>query len=202
MIDEGYIKYSAVHSTVPSLMYPQWEELNNVRTHLHTLGLIGSYPNGIGYGNVSVRTEGNQFLISGSATGNHAILTRDDYCTVRSFDIAQNTVVSEGAQRQASSESLTHGAVYAHSPTAYCVIHVHSRILFDRMCTAGVLSTSPTAAFGTPELAWAIADLVKKTEQESALFVSLGHDEGIFAYASSIADACALIDANVQLYGQ
>ena len=82
---DGVVKYQASHTrgdvetslrTLPAgiretaldalTLFP---ELDAARTTLHDAGLIGVYPSGIGYGNVSLRLAGNLFLISGSGTG-------------------------------------------------------------------------------------------------------------------------------------
>ena len=45
------------------------EELNYWRNKLFEMGLIGVYENGVGFGNISERTQGNKFIITGSTTG-------------------------------------------------------------------------------------------------------------------------------------
>ena len=63
--DEGYVKFTA-HLTEADLPAPaELVRLNEVRTELHELGLIGILPDGIGYGNLSVRSAGEEtFWIS------------------------------------------------------------------------------------------------------------------------------------------
>ena len=70
MIDEGYIKFSIKWSKGSPPQHPDLDHLNTIRTKLHKLGLIGVYDNGIGYGNLSIRSEKPEaFIISGTATG-------------------------------------------------------------------------------------------------------------------------------------
>src|ERR1035437_6091728 len=137
--DDGVIKYQSIRKDGVVCLTDQLERLNHARTVLFDLGLIGVYPNGIGYGNLSVRTTNNQFLITGSATGATRQLCADQYCLVESFSMAHNSVISCGAL-DASSESMTHGAIYAAAAEVQCVIHVHSRQLFDVLLEQNVPS--------------------------------------------------------------
>ena len=58
-MDEGVIKYSSerVDGLVP--VSAALSQLNAARTTLFELGLIGAYPDGIGYGNLSLRQAEN-----------------------------------------------------------------------------------------------------------------------------------------------
>ena len=59
--------------------------------HVRGAGLIGAYPNGVGFGNVSVRIpRSRRFIISGTATGKIAFLTGAHYTLVTDFDIESN----------------------------------------------------------------------------------------------------------------
>jgi ribulose-5-phosphate 4-epimerase/fuculose-1-phosphate aldolase len=192
MSAEGYIKYRAqrAEGAIPELA--GFEELNRCRTELFDMKLLGVYPNGIGYGNVSLRVNALQFIISGSATGGLRELSKEHYAFVESFDLAQNSVTSVG-RIDASSESMSHGAVYRALPAVNAVIHVHSRALFDFMRAERYPETDPGIPFGTPELAAAIGSLVLSLGAKEGLFVTAGHDEGIIAYGESAEAALALL---------
>jgi len=194
VIHEGYIKYRAQRTEGPIPDHVEWEELNRCRTELFDLKLIGKYPNGIGYGNVSIRVKASQFIISGSATGGIRDLSKEHYALVESFDLAQNSVKSIG-RIDASSESMSHGAVYRALPAVNAVIHIHSRSLFDFMRAGHYPETDPAIPFGTPELARAIEALTLSIGASEGLFVTAGHDEGIIAYGESVKSALALVKA-------
>jgi len=149
MSGEGNVKYSAEHKTAPAVKPAHWDELNNARNRLHELKLIGETSGGIGYGNVSMRIKGDEFLVTGTGTGAVPVLGPDGYCMVNSFDLERNRVVSAGPV-QASSESMTHGAIYQSCPKANCVIHIHSRKIFDAMLRGKYPATPVDAAYGTP----------------------------------------------------
>lgn len=176
----------------PAAVPPLWKELNDVRTKLHDLNIVGIREDGIGFGNVSIRLTGNEFLISGTATGAVRELTPDGYCIVISIDIAGNHIVSAGPVH-ASSESMTHGSIYQSCPGANCVIHIHSRNIFDGMIRDRCLSTPTEAEYGTPEIAFAIAECVKRSGKTGADIVLAGHDEGVISYAPSIEAAFNLV---------
>jgi hypothetical protein len=190
--EEGYVKYTADHRTTAAVEPPLWKELNGARTRLYDLGLIGSLPNGVGFGNVSVRVRGDEFLISGTATGARRILSSGEYCMVNSFNIEENRVTTSGPVR-ASAESMSHGAVYRVCASVMCVIHVHSRKIFDAMLSGGYVSTPPEAAYGSPELALAISSLVAETGASCGVMVLAGHDEGVLSYGVSVQEALDLI---------
>jgi ribulose-5-phosphate 4-epimerase/fuculose-1-phosphate aldolase len=192
----------ADHLSAPAEEPPFWQELNEARTRLYDLGLIGALPGGVGFGNVSIRVQGGEFLISGTATGGRRVLTPRDYCMVKSFNLEENRVRTSGPVR-ASSESMSHGAVYRSRPSVMSVIHVHSRKIFDAMLRDGGLATPPKAAYGTPELALAIASLARAREAgggaDNAVMVLAGHDEGVLSYGTSVQEALDLI---LGLYGK
>lgn len=165
---DGYVKYKARHIWGAQPDHPLLPDLDALRTELHDMGLVGALPDGTGFGNVSLRTGEDTFLITGTGTGKKRCLGPAGYCTVTSFAIMSNEVSSQGPVR-ASSEALTHGAIYAAKKTARCVVHVHSRILFDSLQNAGHYATPAEAAYGTPALALAVANLARTTQ--CALFV-------------------------------
>ncbi len=193
MIDEGYIKFDIHLTDAPAQVHSELKHLNNTRTKLHELGLIGVYDNGIGYGNLSVRSENQEtFVISGTATGAKQILSSEDYCLVDSFNIGTNELYCTGPIR-ASSESMSHGSVYRAQPLVNCVIHIHSRELFDYMLENDYNRTPESVAFGTPEIAFEIEKLVKASDKPSGIFATAGHDEGIIAYGPDVDKTYSLI---------
>ena len=196
---EGYVKYTAKHTISPAIEAPDWARLNDARTHLHSFGLVGVTQGGIGFGNVSIRYRGNEFLISGTATGALPELTPREYCLVSAFDLEQNQVVTSGPI-QASSESMTHGAVYQSCPKVNCVIHIHSRKIFDAMLKERYACTPKDAEYGTPQIALAIGKCIRESGMdEEGQIVLAGHDEGVIAYGPTVVRALDLI---LELYNK
>ena len=90
----------------------KYDSISYYRDKLYELGLIGCYPNGIGYGNISCRiNEQHQFFISGSGTGALKVLSPKHFSKVSKVILAQNSLYCEGPII-ASSESMSHFAFY------------------------------------------------------------------------------------------
>lgn len=193
-MDEGYIKFSfdLNEKEIPSSS--DWETIESVRKTLFKQGLIGSYPNGIGFGNISTRLALSEFLITGSATGGKSDLKIQDYCIVTEYDFSRNYVKGTG-KTNPSSESMSHGAIYSASNKINAVIHIHCKKSFDRMLAdAAIPKTSFEIQYGTPEMAYAITEVVTQMNNNSGYFVTAGHDEGIFAFGETIEEASLQID--------
>jgi hypothetical protein len=194
MIDEGYIKFS-VHLNETDIEMPQaLSELNAVRTALFDKGMIGVLPGGIGFGNVSVKIpSSNRFFISGSATGGKRILDPEDYCRVESCSAAHNEVFCSG-HIKASSETLSHDAVYHANDSVCCVIHIHHKPFFYKLlANTTIPATSKEAKFGTPEMATDIERIVKAHASPSGILVMTGHEDGIIAWGRTIAEAHSVL---------
>jgi hypothetical protein len=185
---EGYVKFSTKRNE-GIFPFPQFKKLNSVRTKLHQYKLIGVYQKGIGYGNISVRVPNfDCFIISGTATGTVECLSKDQYCKVTSFDVKKNFVQCTG-KVDASSESMTHGAVYLANKSINCVIHIHHYGLWKHMLKEGYPKTSSSAKYGTPELALNTRKVVAKEGYDTGIIVLKGHKEGIIAFGHDVVSA-------------
>ena len=190
MIDEGYTKYECDWQQAPALPETAIEDLNAWRNRLHEQGLIGYYPeHGVGFGNVSIREgDSDRFIISGTQTGHIAHTDERHYAKVTACDIEANHVACEGPV-QASSEALTHAAIYALDPGIRAVVHVHDadrwQALIDRIPT-----TSPEITYGTPEMAREFQRLYADTDfRVQGIAVMGGHDEGLVSFGKDINQA-------------
>ncbi len=140
-MDDGYIKYSSERRNGVVAMSAMLDELNEARTSLVDRNLIGVYPNGVGFGNLSFRTNNNQFVVTASATGGIRTLGNEHYCLVEEFSADQNYVRSVGLL-PASSEALTHGAIYAANPTVRLPILRTARLQWPMLCRAWLLDNT------------------------------------------------------------
>ncbi len=183
---DGVVKFRAVHAARALSPDEQRlaEGLDRARRPLHETGLIGETPEGIGYGNLSIRKDDGTFLVTGTATGRLERLLPEHFACVVGCDAEKNTVSSEGPSRP-SSESMTHGAVYEACPDARSVIHVHCPALFHALLKRGAPQTPPDAAYGTPAMAQAVRKLAASLGSEG-VFVTPGHENGIFAFGPSL----------------
>jgi ribulose-5-phosphate 4-epimerase/fuculose-1-phosphate aldolase len=194
MIDEGYIKFDSHWQKTEALDNAEIEILNRWRRPLYDAGLIGHYEEqGIGFGNLSVRTSAEgQFIISASQTGHISDLGAEHYALVEAFDIEQNLVTSRGAH-EASSESLTHAAIYGLDPRIGAVVHVHSEALWAALKDS-VPTTDAKVAFGTPEMANEFCRLWRETEfPETGIAVMAGHESGLVSIGRDLQEAAERI---------
>ena len=183
MIDEGYVKFRCKWIETKPLPRKQIKELNRWRQKLYQLGLIGVYPDGIGFGNISIRIgRSEQFIISGTQTGGVPRLTTAHYTKVIAGDFKYNCLTGEGPI-EASSESLTHLAVYQADQSVKTVIHVHHKKLWKKLL--GVVPTiSKRISYGTPAMARGVLQLFKETDvKRLKVFVMAGHEEGVVSFA-------------------
>ena len=181
--DEGYIKF--IYDWIPaSLPEVDLIELIFWRQKLYDAKLIGSYPDGIGFGNISTRYNENQFIISGSATGNLKIVDASHFALVEDFDLKKNWLNCIG-NVPASSESLSHAAIYKTLPEVNAIIHIHHKELWDKYLNVYPTS-SKTAEYGTPAMAFSLIDIIKKEKSATEIIVMGGHKEGILIYNSSL----------------
>jgi ribulose-5-phosphate 4-epimerase/fuculose-1-phosphate aldolase len=194
VIDEGYTKYECDWELAPALPAATIEELNAWRNKLHDRGLIGYYPeHGVGFGNVSIREgDGDAFVISGTQTGHIARTDEHHYARVTRCDIRANRVCCEGPV-QASSEALTHAAIYALDPAIRAVVHVHDATLW-RELTGRIPTTSDEVSYGTPEMAREFQRLYEETDFPTrGVAVMGGHEEGIVSFGAAIEQAAKRI---------
>ncbi|PKP11296.1 MAG: hypothetical protein CVU09_03205 [Bacteroidetes bacterium HGW-Bacteroidetes-4] len=191
MTDEGYIKYTFDWIKKPiNLQSEVLDQLNLFRTKLRELNMIGKIPDGPGFGNISVRSEGDTFFISGSDTGSLELLEAEQVALVSHCDYLQNRIVFEG-QIAASSESMSHAAIYQQNKDVGAVIHVHHAKFWNHYRNL-LPTTEVDAAYGTPAIAKAIAQKTEKKPKTKLLILG-GHEDGIISYGSNLREAFELL---------
>ncbi len=190
--EKGYVQFACDWQRADPPAAPVVAELIRWRDRLHRLGLIGVYPDGIGFGNLSART-GDTFVISGTATGGLPALGPEHFTEVTGCDCQGNWLRCRGPV-QASSESLSHAAVYAADPAVGAVIHVHHLGLWERLRDV-TPTTDRSAEPGTPAMAAAIAGLFRRDHhvRPSGFFVMGGHREGLIGFGATVDEAGARV---------
>ena len=193
MSETGVVKFECEHVVRELAPFAGFAELNACRRRLLQLRMVGVDAAGIGFGNLSVRDgDGAAFYISGSGTGGLAQLGTRDAAKVTAYDFDANWLRCEGTTT-ASSESLTHAAVYECAPNARAVIHCHSAEIWKRL-----LATAPATAaeveYGTPAMALEVRRLFRDTDVlERRIFVMGGHPDGIVAFGENFDEAFAVL---------
>ncbi|OLD71488.1 MAG: hypothetical protein AUF68_09965 [Verrucomicrobia bacterium 13_1_20CM_54_28] len=186
-----YIKFSCERVAAEITSFEGLAELNAHRRKLRQLGLIGVDPNGIGFGNLSVRDGAtDNFYITGSATGGRRELTMADCAKVVACDFERNCVRYEGSALP-SSESLSHAAIYKSDVTAGAVIHCHDSKLWAAVLNEAP-TTSKTADYGTAEMANEIVQLFTHTDVPKIIAMA-GHEAGILTFGKDLEEAFAAL---------
>lgn len=202
VVDEGAIKFSPRHreSALEARCHGEivsrliaWREI------LARTGLVGQEPGlygGFGYGNVSARVGApaaprwrRPFVISGTQTSGKACMTLDDFCRVDACDVHFNQVHSRGRVLP-SSESLTHGAVYALGSHIRWVFHSHSPTIWRRARQLNIPTTHADVAYGTPQMAAEVERLFRETQLPEVRILAMGgHEDGIISFGRTAREA-------------
>ncbi|MEM7583047.1 MAG: class II aldolase/adducin family protein [Acidobacteriota bacterium] len=202
MVDEGAIKFEAAHRHEPlparrfgdaACRLLAWREI------FAKTGLVGQEPGlygGFGYGNVSCRVGPQSaprrrrgFLITGTQTSGKACMSLADLCVVERCDPERNRVESYGPVLP-SSESLTHGAIYALGSHIRFVFHAHTPTIWRRAQALRIPTTDPRVAYGTPQMAREVERLWQTTALSDVCMLSMGgHEDGVIAFGRTAEEA-------------
>jgi len=164
-------------------------ELQGWRTILRRLGLLGQTPErygGFGFGNLSTR-DGHapeQFLITASQTSGADHIGYDEVVRIVNANPLRFWVDAQGYQPP-SSESLTHAMIYQADARISWIFHGHSPDIWTRARVLGLLATAESVAYGSPEMVEAVATLLSAQPELPLTFVTLGHEDGVFACGGS-----------------
>ncbi len=188
MTEKGYIQFEcrcvkgAPPSSADVTLLSYW------RAKCYEHGLCGVYDDGIGYGNLSVRIPGtNGFIITGTQTGSVEKLRQVHYAKVIDFDIARNTVVAVGPVA-ASSESLSHAALYSTSRKINAIIHAHDHAIWSSKLNHAP-TTDPSVEAGTPEMGLELMRVARGANEAEKLIVMGGHQDGVIAFGAGLDEA-------------
>jgi len=193
MHDEGYVKFEADWTEGPS---PSWYKIGALaewRQRLYEAGLIGAHPDGIGFGNISVRDNPpSQFLITGTMTGSTRVLGPEHFTRIESYDFDRNRVSCRGPIT-ASSETMTHAAFYHASRGINAVIHIHNADMWNTYKNV-MPTTNPEVPYGTPEMAYEVIRLLRmKDRPNKQLLIMGGHQDGVLAYGNTLGQAASTL---------
>lgn len=189
MIDDGVVKYSLTFNENSQINLKEYKEIESCRERLFSLGLIGAYPNKIGYGNISLRhNKTDSFVITATQTGEYATLNENQYSFVDHIDFKTFSVTAQGLSKP-SSESITHGAIYNLDSSINAVIHIHNEKLWNFMLENDFLSTNDTP-YGTPQMVEDVIEMYKSRDiLTHNIFVMKGHFEGIVCFGRTLKEA-------------
>ncbi len=201
MQQEGVIKFQLDFTPAPAVA--DVGELNAWRDWLYERELLGQDPlryEGYGFGNVSRRLtpaemppgaspEARAFVISGTQTGSLAHLGPEHYAVVLACFPAENRVVAEGPI-QPSSESMTHGTIYAVDAAIRFVMHVHSPEIWRHADALGLPTTRADVPYGSPAMADEVRRLFAETDVAAQrIFAMAGHEDGVVSFGVTAREA-------------
>ena len=194
-IDEGYIKFSCNWKKTKDSVACS-NQLLQARDKMHALQLIGfDEAHQVGYGNISERSDRNQFIISGTQTGHLYPIAKSNFTLSTAFNIDANEVYCEGPA-QASSETMTHAALYEALPHVNCIIHIHNKPIWEQLLNTPLASEN--TPYGTPEMAYEIMRLVKTTEVLKEKIIAMtGHEDGVIAFGETFEEAMKSINKRI-----
>ncbi|MCK5344151.1 MAG: class II aldolase/adducin family protein [Candidatus Heimdallarchaeota archaeon] len=191
-MDEGYIKFNCKWIKDKPVPINKLSQINKWQKKLYGLGLIGAYDNGICFGNISIKSDNNKFIITGSATGNTPGLNEKHYVIVEDYDLMKNHLTCKGPIK-ASSESLSHAVIYECSPETNAVIHIHNIEMWEKLIDK-IPTTDKDITYGTPEMANEIKQLFRESNVcDEKIFVMGGHKEGIISFGKNLDEAGSIM---------
>lgn len=200
-IDDGVIKYQRLFTPTDPLHVDQYSDLEQWRKKLFHLKLIGEYPEVfIGYGNMSKRIAPSlpiKFIITGTQTGKYSDLSGEHYTTVTGYDLEKNIIQATGCI-DASSEALTHAALYESSVDIQAVFHIHDKDIWQKMLSADFDHTKKDIPYGTVDMANAVKKLV--ASRSHGIFAMAGHEDGVVAWGENLEQAGQEIMKLVKLF--
>lgn len=175
--------------------------LRGWRSVLRRLGLVGQTPDrygGLGFGNLSGRDpdDPGQFLITASQTAGAPDLEEGDLVRILHSSTARFWVDALGHQPP-SSETLTHAMIYDADPAVGWVLHGHSPDIWQRAEELGLPATPPSVPYGSPDMVDAVAALLDAHRERPLVFVTLGHEDGVFACGATAAAAGGALAATL-----
>lgn len=207
VIDDGIIKYDRSNfSLCEYLLEEEFQELEYWRKKLYKMNLIGEYPEvQIGFGNMSVvkdysnfyQSTHPQFVITGTQTGKYSDLGGTHYTRVLDYQIDELKIKMMGAI-EASSEALTHAAIYSANPRIKAVFHIHSNEIWKKMLQDKTDFTRHDIPYGTVEMAHATQECIKG--KDSGYFCMHGHEDGIVIFGRSLEETGKITDQIYQNY--
>jgi hypothetical protein len=198
-----HFAYELTPASAAALDPAEFAELAAWRGILHTLGLIGQDPDrydGFAYGNLSLQPGSiaapGAFVITASQTSGAAELLEEHLVLVRHCNISRFWIEAEGSEPP-SSESITHGMIYAVDKRVRCVLHIHNSQIWQAREALKIPQTPADAGYGTPAMAGAVNELMQTYQSRPLVFATAGHEDGVFVCGHSVRDCALLLISNL-----
>ncbi len=144
---------------------PQDKRIDEIRKWakiFHANNLTPIIESNISCGNLSFRINPgeNKFIITCSQMGFNKELSEDAFAQVFDCNFEQGVVFALG-EREPSSESMLHFAIYKSRPEVNAIFHGHSAKILENYSSLKLVETVKEQPYGTPELAFEVLDVLK-----------------------------------------
>lgn len=203
---EGVVQFGyALNERPGAPLHPDllaWREL------LMRQELIGQDPlryDGYAFGNLSARlaptkrgahatssAKNGLFIVSASQAANRDHNDPATWTTIDSVNLARFWVDARG-ELPPSSETMTHAMIYAAEPNAQFVFHAHSPEIWNNADELMLPATGADVPYGSPAMSQAVIDLMAANMSRPLVFVTRGHEDGVFALGPTARDAGGLL---------
>ena len=166
----------------------------NILQQLHLLGRDAHRYDGYAYGNMSARDLQTpaRFYVTASQTSGAPRLVPQDIVRIDRWNAERFEVTAAGTLPP-SSESITHGIIYAADPTIAWIMHVHAPAIWRAAARLQLPHTAADVGYGSPQMAHAVAALARQHGARPLVFVTLGHEDGVFACGATAEDTGAAL---------
>ena len=177
---------------------PASAELQAWRELLQRLELIGQDPlryGGLAFGNMSQRLPAGakgEFIVTASQSAHRDHDDPAAWATVDDASLERFWIEARGSQPP-SSETMTHAAVYAAEPKANWVFHAHSPSIWRQHETLNLPTIAADVPYGSLAMVHAVALLLQTHLSRPLVFVTLGHEDGVFSLGANARDAGGLL---------
>ena len=193
---EGVVQFA--YSLSDRLATPPASDLLAWRALLMRLELLGQDPQrygGLSFGNLSQRLPAGargEFVISASQSTQLEATDPAAWTTVDDVSLERFWVDARGSQPP-SSETMTHAAVYAAEPKARWVFHGHSPDIWHHHEALNLPAVPASVPYGSVAMVHAVAELLQTHLSRPLVFVTLGHEDGVFSLGANARDAGGLL---------
>jgi len=145
------------HTNMVGQSAPHSERINEIRKWAKIFNdnnLTPIVDGGISCGNLSFRLKSgeNKFIVTASQTGFYHELSDSDFVQVIDCNFDQKVVFALG-EREPSSESMLHFAIYKSRPEVNAIFHGHSDEILANVENLKLVETVQEQPYGTAELA-------------------------------------------------
>jgi ribulose-5-phosphate 4-epimerase/fuculose-1-phosphate aldolase len=196
---EGVIQFAydlqpADGAPISNRNFAQMAAWRSILRQLELLGQDLARYDGLGFGNLSARDpqQPKEFVITASQSSGREVLTEESLVRVLHCNLGRFWVDAQGSQPP-SSETLTHGMIYAADSEIHWVFHAHSPEIWTRAEDLALPCTPENVSYGTPGMTAAVAQLLRRHRSRPILFATLGHEDGVFACGATAEEAGALL---------